>query len=96
MKKLDKFWVGFASGIVLPLIVFLVYYNSATKTLSVLEFLKNINSLGLTTQVLSSLAMPAFLLYYFAHQQHLDKAGRGIVGATLLITFALVLYSAFS
>lgn len=96
MKKIDKFWVGFTSGIVLPILVFLVYYNSATKTLTIIEFLRNISSLGLTTQVLSSLAMPAFLLYYIAHQQHLDKAGRGIVGATLLMTFLLVLHSAFN
>lgn len=90
-EKLDNFWAGLTAGFLLPLIVFSIFFSTATNTLSFGEFVSNMNAMGLSGRMFSSFAMPAFLLFYIAYQQRMDKAARGIVAASLIITFALVI-----
>ena len=89
-KKFDKIWVGTLAGIVLPFIVMGIVYFSSYGYLTVPQFLRKMVFASIILKLLSLCAvinLGAFFLFYRAE---LDKAAKGIILATMVLAFVVV------
>tara|TARA_B110000503_G_scaffold141362_1_gene234654 strand:+ start:990 stop:1292 length:303 start_codon:yes stop_codon:yes gene_type:complete len=90
-KKFDKIWVGIIAGIVLPLVVMGIFYLSSYSYITVPQFLRKMVFGAIILKLLSLCAvinLGAFFLFY--RIEH-DKAARGIIFATMILAFVVVL-----
>ncbi len=90
-RKADRFWIGLVAGIVLPALVLLIFYLSSYAYLTVPEFLRKMVFQSIIFKLLSLCAvinLGAFFLFY--QTQH-DKAARGVIFATFLFAFAVMI-----
>jgi len=86
-RRWNKFWIGFAPGIMLPLTVFiLIYFISYSKTPFVI-FIKFIYMSQMLPKILSLCAVSNFAIFYLFLNKEYWYATRGVIAATLL--FAL-------
>jgi len=91
--KLNHFGLGMAVGILAPILALLVFYAYQFDSLSLVEFFRFLNSMGITMQVLSFCSMPSFLLFFLFYYFNYNRSAQGVVGATLIITLSLVIYN---
>lgn len=91
--KLDNFWLGAILGLLAPVITLFGIYLYEFDSLSVIDFFRFIENMGITMQVLSFATMPSFLLFFIFYYAHHNRSAQGVVGASLILTFALVIYS---
>jgi len=87
----DQFMIGFVPGILLPLLGFYIYYLLFFGYMSLEGFIDHVVKANLAVSVLSLgviLNLGLFFLYYL---KEVDKAARGVIGATFIYAF-IVLY----
>tara|TARA_R110000868_G_scaffold291470_1_gene551834 strand:+ start:989 stop:1291 length:303 start_codon:yes stop_codon:yes gene_type:complete len=90
-KKFDKIWVGIIAGILLPLVVMGIFYLSSFSYITVPQFLRKMVFGAIILKLLSLCAvinLGAFFLFY--RMEH-DKAARGIIFATMILAFVVVI-----
>lgn len=90
-KKFDKIWVGIIAGILLPLVVMGIFYLSSFSYITVPQFLRKMVFGAIILKLLSLCAvinLGAFFLFY--RIEH-DKAARGIIFATMILAFVVVI-----
>ena len=90
-RRWNKFWIGLAAGIVLPLVVFiLVYFIGYSKT-PFYEFLEYAFVMGVLPKILSlCVFFPNLAIFHFFLNREFGYATRGIITATLLHTLGVV------
>ena len=90
-RRWNKFWIGLALGMVLPLVVFcFVYLFGYSKTLFG-EFVKKAFDMGALPKFLSLCVISNLTGFYFFLNKEYWYATRGVITATLLYTLAIVL-----
>ncbi|MBL7924656.1 MAG: hypothetical protein JNL88_10705 [Bacteroidia bacterium] len=94
MKKIlsDHFLTGFIPGILLPLVGFYLYFLSFFGYMELDAFLTHVIRANLAVSVLSLgviFNLAAFFLFY---TKEMDKAARGVIGATFLYAFVVVYF----
>lgn len=94
LKKLDRFSVGMIWGIVLPMLVFLLVYYFRYSSVPLGEFISNLGEMKILIKVLSLCGFTNLLLFLYFYRNQLDKAARGVIAATFVYGF-MVLISRF-
>lgn len=94
--KLNHFGLGFGAGIIAPVLALFVFYAYQFDSLTLKEFFSLLNSMGITMQVLSFCSMPSFLLFFLFYYFNYNRTAQGLVGATLVITLALVIFNSIN
>ncbi len=96
MEKLNKFWIGILSGMLVPLIFIFIFiqlrYQGDMSFSAVIKQLYVVNGI---TAMLAVAVMPNLLAFYFFLNRELWKAGKGIIFSVMLYGLA-VLYLYFS
>ena len=94
LKKLDKMGIGFAWGMVFPLLVFLTVYLARYQAVPLTEFLFQLGEMRILIKILSLCGFFNLLLFLYFYRNRLDKAARGVIAATFVYGL-LVLVSRF-
>ncbi len=90
--KCNKLYIGLIIGLILPLITsYIIFYFRFGDTLSVSEFVEGLVQLKGFTKLLSLSVMPNLLVFLIAIRLDRLLAARGIVTATILYAFVIVI-----
>jgi hypothetical protein len=94
LKRLDKFSVGMIWGIILPFIVFLFIYLIRYGNIPIIQFVIHLSEMKILIKILSLCGFSNLLVFLYFYRNRLDKAAKGIIAATFVYGF-LVLVSRF-
>jgi hypothetical protein len=92
--KYDKQIIGFAAGIVLPLLVGLIIYFFSADGVSVIKYIEHLNRSNIITHSISLCVFPNILIFLIFSRLNMLKATRGVLAVTIiwaLLVFAIKL-----
>lgn len=90
-SKFDRLSIGFALGITVPLITFIVVYFLYFKTYTFPSFLRTLIAIRALPALLSLTVIPNLLIFFiFIWTNHL-YAARGVLGATIVSALIIML-----
>ena len=89
--KADKFWIGLITGLVLPAIVLLLFYYTSYAYLTVPDFLRKMAFQSILFKLLSLCAIINLGAFFIFYQTRNDKAARGVIFATMIFAFAVMM-----
>jgi len=90
-NKLNNQILGFIAGIVLPVITFLCIYLTLSGSLNLVEYVEKIVTFNVLTKFLSLSVLPNLLLFFISMWKNYLVAGRGILAATIVDAFIVLL-----
>jgi hypothetical protein len=88
--KFNNLWIGLGAGILVPLIALTCYYFARYSDLSLVNFVKVYQNLGILTHIVSLAVLPNLLVFFLFIRQNLLKSARGVLLATFLFTFIVL------
>lgn len=83
--------IGSVLGILVPFISLLLYVEIKFDELSLIDFLQGYLKLGILTHVISLAVLPNLLVFFIFIQTNLLKAARGVLLATFLFAFTVLI-----
>jgi hypothetical protein len=89
--KLNNHWIGFGTGVLIPVIALTIYYFARYSDLSLVDFYKVYKNLGILTHIISLSVLPDLLVFFLFIRQNWLKSARGVLAATFLFTFVVLL-----
>lgn len=94
-KNINKIKFGFWPGFVLPVIVFLLMYVAKSKDLSFLDYLNGLWQFQILVKLLTLCVLPNLLLFLYFIKKKYDMAARGVLMATFVYAFLVIISKAF-
>jgi hypothetical protein len=94
ISKYDKQIIGFAAGIVLPLVVGLIIYFFSADDMSVIKYVEHLNRSNIMTHSISLCVFPNILVFLIFNRLNMMNATRGVLAITImwaLLVFAIKL-----
>ena len=95
-RRWNKFWIGLALGVVLPLIAFLVIYLLGYSKTPFGEFMEFAFKIRALPKILSLCVIPNLAVFYLFLNKEYWYVTRGVIAATLLCTLAVVVIKFFA
>jgi len=89
-RRFNKFWIGLALGMILPLAIFLLVYQIGYSNTPFNEFMKFSFMIGALAKIFSLCVFPNLAIFYLFLNNEYWRATRGIITATILCTLAVV------
>ena len=90
-KKLDKYWIGIATGVILPLlvmcVVYLLRFNGRMPFNVFISKMIQVNAFPALLSLCAVINLGAFFLYY---QKWYNNAARGVIMATMFFVIVVV------
>ncbi len=93
-KNISKIKHGFYPGIIFPIIIFLVFYIVQYKEVSFKDYIESMWQFQLLFKLLSLCVVPNLLLFLYYFKQKKDMAARGVLMATFLYAFIVLISKA--
>lgn len=90
-NKLDKFEVGFLAGLVLPVAIFFGVFLASDQTDSFVQYLKGMWRMQALIKLGSLCVFANVAVFWLFLQKKFEKAARGVLGATILYAFAVLI-----
>jgi hypothetical protein len=90
-NKLDVVGIGLLTGITLPLIVFFVVYLAGNNSVSFGAYIKSLFHLQALIKLGSLCVFANLAAFWVFLQMKYEKAARGVLGATLLYAFVVLI-----
>lgn len=91
LKKYDKFWLGFTLAFAAPFITMYIVYLLKFGNYTLKEFFDFLNTMRITTKLLSLCALPNMGIFFFYIWLDFLKGARGALAATFAIAFIIVI-----
>ncbi len=91
LRLKDQFMTGFVPALLLPLLGFYIYYLLFFGYMTFDGFIDHVVRSNLAISVLSLGVILNLALFFLFYMKEIDKAARGVIGATFLYAF-IVLY----
>jgi len=91
MKRLDKMSWGTILGLIVPFIAIVVFYFIKYDHISFGEFIRNFKNMGVLTHVISLAVIPNLVLFFAFMQKNYLKGGRGVLLATFIFAFLVLI-----
>lgn len=89
--KLNQVWLGIVLGLVVPMIALICYYFARYSDLNLIEFMEVYKNLGILTHIISLSVLPDLLVFFLFIRQDMLKSARGVLLATFLFTFVVLI-----
>jgi hypothetical protein len=89
-KKFNQLWIGLIVGLGVPAIALACYYFARYSNLSLIDFARVYKNLGILTHIISLSVLPNLLVFFLFIRQNYLKAARGVLMATFLFTFVVL------
>jgi hypothetical protein len=90
-NKLDNMGVGLLAGFVLPVVIFFVVYLIGEKKVSFPEYLQSLWRLQALVKLGSLCVFANVAVFWIFLQLKFEKAARGVLGATILYAFVVLI-----
>jgi len=94
-NKLDHIGVGLLTGFLLPVIIFLIVYKVEDKEVSFIEYVNSLWRLQALVKLGSLCVFANVAVFWIYLQLKFEKAARGVLGATILYAFVVLISRAF-
>ena len=94
-KDINKLKFGFWPGLIFPIVVFLLMYVVKSKDLSFLEYLSGLWKFNILLKLLTLCVLPNLLLFLYFFRKRYDMAARGVLMATFVYAFLVIISKAF-
>ncbi|MBT3243440.1 MAG: hypothetical protein HN352_09825 [Bacteroidetes bacterium] len=91
MKRLNKMWIGTLMGILVPFIALVIYQQIKFTSISLLEFFRAYEQIGVLSHVISLAVIPNLLVFFGFIQFNFLKAARGVLLSTFLFAFTVLI-----
>ena len=91
MKKYDRMWIGLVSGLVLPVLAFVVYFSLRDPALHISDQITRQAEANVLAYYVSLCALVNLLLFFMFLRSNSERAARGVLGATILYAFSVVI-----
>lgn len=88
----DHFLSGFIPGIVLPFIGSFLFYLAFFSYMQLDAFYSHLIRSNLFVSVLSVGVILNLLAFFYYYRKEMDRAARGVIGATFLYAFMVVYF----
>ena len=82
--------VGFATGFLLPLFIFLVIYLVRYPEVPLFKYLSELWQFNVLLKILSFCVFPNLFLFLLYIRRKMDNAARGVLAATFIYAFIVV------
>lgn len=89
--KKNNVWTGLISGLLLPLLTFLILFLVLKENNTLISFFKRAIDLNVVTKFLSISVIPNLLLFFLFIRKDFLLSARGVLAATLLDAFLILL-----
>lgn len=91
-SKYNSTPLGMFLGVLLPVIAFFIFYFFNTDRFGSFEtFINRVFFMNVLTKIISLCAIPNLLLFFIFMWKHLYKSARGVIAATFVITFIVLI-----
>jgi len=92
IKKLDKFRIGFITGLIIPVCTLtIVYIYKFYPSYTIKEFFDFLETMHITTKLFSLCVLPNLGLFFLFLWGDLNKGARGALGATIITAIIVVI-----
>jgi hypothetical protein len=92
IKRLDKFWIGFTAGLIIPICTLtIVYLYRFYPSYTIKEFFDFLETMHITTKLFSLCVLPNLGLFFLFLWGDLYKGARGTLGATIITAIIVVI-----
>ena len=91
----NKLKYGFWPGVIFPLIMFLLMYFVRYQEVSLVDYLKNLWRFDILVRLLTLCVLPNLILFLFFFRKKQDMAARGVLMATFIYAFIVLISKAF-
>jgi len=93
-NKYDLLGFGLLAGMILPLVIFMVIYLVGENSISFSVYLKSLWQLNALLKVGSLCVLGNLAIFWIFLSLKYEKAARGVLGATLLYAFVVLISKA--
>lgn len=90
-NKLDTTGIGVLAGLLLPLVIFFVVYLASEKDVSFIEYLTGMWRVQALVKLGSLCVFANVAVFWGFLQLKYEKAARGVLGATILYAFIVLI-----
>lgn len=94
-NRFDNVGIGFLIGFIVPVIVFFVVYLIGKSEISVSEYIKSLEQLNVLVKLGSLCVFLNSAIFMGFIKLKFEKTARGILGATILYAFVILISRAF-
>lgn len=94
-NKSDHVGVGFLAGFLLPVLIFFVVYLAGDNEVSFLQYVKGLWRLQALIKLGSLCVFANVAVFWGFLQLKYEKAARGVLGATIIWAFVVLISRAF-
>lgn len=91
MKKYDRMWIGFVVGILAPLLLFVIYFSFRDPGLHLTDQIARQAESNVLSYYVSLCTLVNLLLFFMSLKANAERAARGILGATIIYAFTVVI-----
>jgi hypothetical protein len=94
-NRFDNVGIGFLIGFVVPVVVFFIVYMVGKNDISVSEYINSMQKLNVLVKLGSLCVFLNSAIFMGFIKLKFEKTARGILGATILYAFAILISRAF-
>lgn len=94
-NRFDNVGIGFLIGFIVPVIVFFIVYLIGKNEISVSEYIKSLEQLNVLIKLGSLCVFLNSAIFMGFIKLKFEKTARGILGATILYAFVILISRAF-
>lgn len=94
-NRFDNVGIGFLIGFIVPVIVFFVVYLIGKSEISISEYIKSLEQLNVLVKLGSLCVFLNSAIFMGFIKLKFEKTARGILGATILYAFVILISRAF-
>lgn len=94
-NRFDNAGIGFLIGFIVPVVVFFVVYLIGKNEISVSEYIKSLEQLNVLVKLGSLCVFLNSAIFMGFIKMKFEKTARGILGATILYAFVILISRAF-
>lgn len=90
-RKYNTLVTGIFTGILLPLVLFLIIYLTRYQQVPFLSFLRQLAEMNMLIKILSLCGFANLLAFFYFYRNQLDKAAKGVITATFIFAFVVLI-----
>ncbi|HPF50729.1 MAG TPA: hypothetical protein PK335_04095 [Draconibacterium sp.] len=94
-RKFDRMEIGLLTGLLLPVIIFFLVYLIGEDSVSFPNYLKSMWKLQALVKIMSLCVFANLALFWGFLKLKYERAARGVLGATILYAFLVLISRAF-
>jgi len=90
-NRYDQILTGWIIGVILPVLIFLITYQVKYSEMEFQSFLRNMWQMKIFMKLLSLCVFPNLGFFFLFYRMKYDMAARGVILATFMYAFAVLI-----